>query len=140
VQADFNALPFAPRQFDLVVFNASLHYANNPAETLGRAHRLLAPGGALVVMDSPMFLRDRDGLAMTARLARGLESEHGLRTVVSPGPGYLTFESLDAAAAHLGLRSEFAPSLGSWRWRLGRRVTTLSLRRVAASFGLWVAR
>ena len=28
------------------------------------AHRLLAPGGALVVMDSPMFRADRDGAAM----------------------------------------------------------------------------
>ena len=61
VQADFDALPFAPKQFDLVVFNGSLHYAPDAAATLARARRMLASGGALVVMDSPMFRRDRDG-------------------------------------------------------------------------------
>ncbi len=44
VQADFDALPFAPGQFDLVVFNGSLHYAADIAATLERAHRVLAPG------------------------------------------------------------------------------------------------
>ncbi|HWW82068.1 MAG TPA: class I SAM-dependent methyltransferase [Vicinamibacterales bacterium] len=141
VQADFDALPFAPRQFDLVVFNASLHYASNPVETLRLAHSMLAPGGALVVMDSPMFHRDRDGVAMMHRLARSFASEHGLATMVSPGPGYLTFESLDRTAAlRLGLRPEFTPSLGSWRWRIGRMFRTVPLHRVPASFGLWVAR
>ena len=36
VQADFDALPFAPGQFDLVVFNGSLHYAADTAATLER--------------------------------------------------------------------------------------------------------
>ena len=62
VQADFDALPFASCQFDLVVFNGSLHYAADPAATLERTQGLLAPGGALVVMDSPMFRADADGV------------------------------------------------------------------------------
>jgi SAM-dependent methyltransferase len=41
VQADFDALPFAEAQFDLVVFNRSLHYAADTSATLERAHRLL---------------------------------------------------------------------------------------------------
>src|SRR5262245_18800489 len=41
IQADYDALPFAPRQFDLVVFNGSLHYAPDPASTLAAAHRML---------------------------------------------------------------------------------------------------
>ena len=42
VQADFDALPFEPYQFDVVVFNASLHYSSNPAATPARggAHAL----------------------------------------------------------------------------------------------------
>src|SRR6185436_463671 len=43
VQADFDALPFAPGQFGLVVFNGSLHYAADVAATLAGARRLLAP-------------------------------------------------------------------------------------------------
>ena len=76
VQADFDALPFAPGQFDLVVFNGSLHYAADTAATLERAHRVLAPGGALVVMDSPMFRADGDGSAKArGRHRRPLISE-----------------------------------------------------------------
>ena len=36
VQADFNAVPFAAGQFDLVVFNGSLHYAPDVGATLAR--------------------------------------------------------------------------------------------------------
>ena len=31
VQADFEVLPFEAGQFDLVVFDAALHYANGPS-------------------------------------------------------------------------------------------------------------
>jgi len=73
VQADFNRLPFAPEQFDVVVFNESLHYAANAAATLGHARRVLAPGGALVVMDSPM--RASFGADLTsAAAALGLDA------------------------------------------------------------------
>ena len=73
VQADFDALPFAPAQFDLVVFNGSLHYAADTGATLERAHRVLAPGGALVVMDSPMFRADGDGRRWSASSCGGSE-------------------------------------------------------------------
>src|SRR5215831_5905486 len=75
VQADFDALPLAPAQFDLVIFNGSLHYAPDTAATLERAHRMLAQGGALVVMDSPMFRGDRDGAAMVGDARRRFVSE-----------------------------------------------------------------
>ena len=120
VQADFDALPFAPGQFDLVVFNGSLHYAADTAATLERAHRVLAPGGALVVMDSPMFGADLDGSASAS--------------------GYLTFARLAGIAERLALRPQFVPSRGSLGWRLRRGVARVRLRRPPAAFGLWVAR
>jgi len=116
VQADFDALPFAEAQFDLVVFNRSLHYAADTAATLERAHRLLAPGGALVVMDSPMF--------------RG--EVHGAER--------LTFARLAGVAERLALRPQFVPSRGPFGWRLRRGVAHVRHRQAPASFGLWVAR
>src|SRR5262249_39098597 len=98
LQADFDALPLAPAPFDLVVFNGSLHYAPDPNATLARARRMLAPAGTLVVMDSPMFLADRDGAAMVAGSARRLTDRFGLRDIVQLGSGYLTFASLAATA------------------------------------------
>ncbi len=55
VQADFDRLPFEPRRFDVVVFNGSLHYAPNTRATLTRVAPLVAPGGVIAVIDSPMF-------------------------------------------------------------------------------------
>ncbi len=78
VQADFDALPFAPCQFDVVVFNGSLHYAPDIGATLGAARRVLAPGGALVVMDSPMFRDEIDGHLMVAEKLRRFRTEYGL--------------------------------------------------------------
>jgi SAM-dependent methyltransferase len=140
VQADFDALPFAAGQFGLIVFNGSLHYAADIAATLANAHRLLAPDGALVVMDSPMFGAERDGAAMVDDSVRRFVVDFGLTEVVRPGAGYLTFARLAAIAERLQLRSEFVPSRGPLGWRMRRHLARVKLRRAPAAFGLWVAR
>jgi SAM-dependent methyltransferase len=128
VQADFTRLPFVPKQFDVVVFNASLHYAVDVAEAVRAAHRMLAPDAALAVMDSPMFQSSRDGDAMMA--TRG-DPVHGV--------GYLTHADLMHIAADLGLAAVFVASRGPLGWRLRRSVAPLRLGRRPASFGVWVA-
>ncbi|HJZ78384.1 MAG TPA: class I SAM-dependent methyltransferase [Vicinamibacterales bacterium] len=140
VQADFDALPFAPAQFDLVVFNGSLHYAPDLSTTLERAHRMLAPGGALVVMDSPMFGADGDGSRMVGDMLRRFTVVCGTIDAVQPGIGYVTFATLRAIANRLNLRPHFVPSRGPLAWRLRRHIARVRLRRAPAAFGLWVAR
>ena len=140
VQADFDALPFAPGQFDLVVFNGSLHYAADIAATLERAYRALAPGGALVVMDSPMFRAEGDGSAMVGAEVMRFRNQCGFANVVQPGVGYLTFARLAGIAEKLALRPQFVPSRGPLGWRLRRGAARVRLRRAPAAFGLWVAR
>jgi SAM-dependent methyltransferase len=140
VQADFEALPFAPAQFDLAVFNGSLHYAADTTATLERAHSVLKPGGVLVVMDSPMFRADGDGSAMVGASLRRFVRVCGCSEVVQPGPGYLTFARLASVAERLALRPQFVPSRGPLGWRLRRNLARVRLRRAPAAFGLWVAR
>jgi SAM-dependent methyltransferase len=127
VQADVDALPFSPGQFDLVVFNGSLHYAADAAATLEGAHRTLAQGGALVVMDSPMFRAEHDAV-------RGRPDDDG------DGVGHLTFGRLAGIAAKLALEPLYIPSRGPLAWRLRRGVARVRSRRAPAAFGLWVAR
>ena len=129
VQADFERLPFAPWQFDVVVFNGSLHYAANVRATLDGACRMLAAGGALVVMDSPMFRLTRDGDAMMARRADPVH-----------GAGYLTYAELERFASAHRMTATFSPSRGPFAWRLRRAFARLRLRRAPAAFGIWVAR
>jgi SAM-dependent methyltransferase len=140
VRADFDALPFAPGQFDLAVFEGSLHYSPDPVATLVKAGRMLAPGGVLAVMDSPMFKRERDGRAMVERQARQMELEHGLTDVIRPGAGFLTFAALERAAGLLGVSGRFYRSRGPITWRLRRQLAWVRLRRAPAAFGVWVAR
>jgi SAM-dependent methyltransferase/uncharacterized protein YbaR (Trm112 family) len=139
VQADFDALPFVPGPFELVVFDGSLHYAPDPAATLDEANRMLKRGGALAVVDSPLFERDRDGQAMVTAQLRRLESDHGVGDAIRPGLGFLTFAALDRAAERLGLRGRFIPTRGPIGWRLGRQLARFRLRRAPAAFGVWVA-
>jgi SAM-dependent methyltransferase len=140
VQADFDALPFAPGQFDLVVFNGSLHYSLNVTASLARAHRMLAPGGALAVMDSPMFCREAEGHAMVADKLRRFKTDYGLTDVVHPNVGFLTFAALAETAASLGLHGRFFRSRGPLMWRARRELAWFRLRRAPAAFGVWFAR
>ena len=139
VQADFDALPFAPSQFDCVAFNGSLHYAANAAATLERACRMLVPGGAIVVMDSPMFHSESDGHAMVAEKLRRFRAEYGLTEIVHPNVGFFTFASLVRTFGRLGLRERFIPSRGPFIWRLRREIGRIRLRRAPAAFGVWIA-
>jgi ubiquinone/menaquinone biosynthesis C-methylase UbiE len=139
VEADFEALPFAPMQFDVAVFNASLHYTADAEGALAEAARMLLPGGVLVVMDSPMFHSKADGEQMVAAQLASLAATYDIAAVIRPGTGYLTFAGLEQAARRLGRRCEFEPSRGPLGWRLRRALAPLRLRRAPAAFGLWLA-
>ncbi len=138
VQADFDALPFVPHQFDVVIFNGSLHYSPEISATLARAARMLTPGGALIVIDSPVFTDASNGMAMRERVRERLRVDYGVPTPIEPGEGFLTFGQLASCAASLGMSPRFFASARGVRERLGR----LARRRRdpgEASFGVWVA-
>jgi SAM-dependent methyltransferase len=139
IEADFDALPFEESQFDVVILNSSLHYSPDPAATLSEARRMLVPGGSLVVMDSPMFSRARDGRAMLDAQKMAFTTHYGVTDVIRPGVGFLTFQDLDRMAGDLGLRARFFPSRGPFGWRMRRQLARLRLRRAPAAFGVWVA-
>lgn len=48
VQADFSALPFAPRAFDLVWSNLALHWYREPHRVIPEWHRVLSTDGLLM--------------------------------------------------------------------------------------------
>jgi ArsR family transcriptional regulator len=49
--ADMYALPLHDAAFDLVLLQMVLHYAEEPAQAVAEARRVLAPGGTLLVVD-----------------------------------------------------------------------------------------
>src|SRR5262245_28122716 len=50
-QGNIEALPLASGEVDVVVLSQTLHHAEEPARALAEAHRVLAPGGRLLVLD-----------------------------------------------------------------------------------------
>ena len=138
LQADFDHLPLVGGQFDAVIFNASLHYSANPMATLRYARRALADGGALVVMDSPVFVSDADGQQMLAKRQQGFADRIG--RPVAWGAGYLTVDGLARTAREAGLMLQRIPSRGGPGWAFKRWLAGRKLRRQPASFGVWSMR
>lgn len=48
---DIEDPPISPESVDLAVLSQALHHAEHPARALGAAHRMLKPGGRLIVLD-----------------------------------------------------------------------------------------
>jgi len=135
LQADFERLPLVGGQFDAVIFNASLHYAANPTATLRNAANALVDDGALVVMDSPVFVSDTDGQRMLAERQRGFTDRIG--KPFEWGAGYLTVDGLARTATEAGLMLQRIPSRGGPGWAFKRWLAGRKLRRQPASFGIW---
>jgi SAM-dependent methyltransferase len=115
-QAEFDRLPLAGGQADLVVYNASLHYSTDYGVTLGEAVRVLAPGGHLLVIDSPVYRRDESGRTMVTERHADFERRFGTRSDSVPSIEYLTDAMLRQLGADLGLRWERSIAWYGWRW------------------------
>jgi ubiquinone/menaquinone biosynthesis C-methylase UbiE len=57
--ADAESLPYEDASFDLVVGHAILHHLPQPEAALREAHRVLAPGGELLLAGEPTRIGDR---------------------------------------------------------------------------------
>src|SRR5260370_926824 len=73
--------PLAPGVFDAASFHVSLHCSNDPARTLRQARAMLAPGGTMAVVDSPVFATDDGGRRMldAQHIAFGASCERAVR-------------------------------------------------------------
>jgi len=59
VLADAEQLPLPDASFDLVIGHAILHHLPDPARALAECHRVLRPGGTVVVAGEPSRIGDR---------------------------------------------------------------------------------
>lgn len=130
-QADFDALPFVPGQFEVAIFNASLHYSPNVKNTLRHVRSFLKQNGMIFVIDSPTFRDSPAGQKMVANRDEQFIREFGFDKVFQYGSGYLTRRQMKSA----GFR--FHTSNPGFRWAVRRVWSWIKLRREPAAFGVW---
>jgi SAM-dependent methyltransferase len=141
VAASFEALPLGAAAFDLVVFNASLHYATDLDRVLGEGARVLAPGGSLVVLDSPFYRTRSAGEAMVAEKRAHAQARFGERASALtsiPFVEYLTPGRLAEASSAHGLEWRRYRVRYPLRYELRPLIARLRRRRAPSRFDLWV--
>jgi SAM-dependent methyltransferase/uncharacterized protein YbaR (Trm112 family) len=136
IQAEFDHLPLADAQADLVIFNGAFHYATSYERTLAEGLRLLRPQGRLVIMDSPLYRDGRSGRQMVREREEAFADTHGLRGNALPHENYLTYARLDQLAAALSLRWRFIQPWYGLRWAMRPWLARLRGHREPATFQL----
>ncbi len=140
VQAHFDHLPLPDDCADLAIFNASLHYTTDPVATLAEARRIVGRHGLVIVMDSPLYRRERDGDAMLAERARDFEQRFGTRSDTLPSVGYLTMALMRTWGREVGLRWTAIRPWYGWRWAARPWAARLHHRRAPSRFRILVGR
>jgi SAM-dependent methyltransferase len=139
-QAEMDVLPFAEDQFDVAIFNASLHYSVDYRRTLTEVLRCLRRPGYLIIADSPHYLREQDGQQMVTEKPSGFEKKFGLNSDSIPAREYLTPAVLDYLAKELGLEWNVQRPWYGLDWAMRPIKARLLGRRRPSNFYVFWAR
>jgi len=101
-QAEFDRMPFGAAQFDVVIFNAALHYTCALSVTLHEARRVMRSEGSIIVMDSPFYSDPFSGAARVAEREACFARKYGFNRQVR-AISFLTEADLEQSAAETGL-------------------------------------
>ena len=118
VEAEFDRLPFESGQFDLAIFNASLHYSTDYHRTLGEARRCLKPTGEIVVLDSPLYKLREYGEMMRAERHAQFLAQYGFASDSIANLEYLYESQLSELARDLDMRWRMYQPWYGWQWSL----------------------
>jgi SAM-dependent methyltransferase len=139
VQAEFDLLPFADAQFDLVIFNASFHYSTDYHRSLKAALRCLRPGGLIMVLDSPLYKLPEHGEQMRVEKHAQFQAQYGFRSDALPAKEYLHEMLLAELSRDLRLRWTIHQPWYGWKWALRPWRARFKGQRPPARFCILVA-
>ncbi len=138
VAAEFDNLPFADGQFDLAIFNSSLHYSVDMVKTLTEAKRCLKPSGSVIILDSPLYRRQEHGRRMREERHRYFEATYGFRSDSIPSVEFLHDSVLEELAIRVGLRWRLYRPWYGWKWHLRPWQARLRRKRPPSRFCILV--
>ncbi len=132
-QAELDRLPFASNSFDVVITNASLHYARNVEQSFEQIQRVLRPGGKLIVMDSPAYPTREAALAAHER-SRAYYAQMGVPELAENYSGLPAALFAEQKSFHFTrVRRDFANLALVKKW-----VREKFGQPVAARFPVWI--
>lgn len=134
VQAEFDRLPFVGDQFDLIVYNASLHYSVDYTPTLCEGGRVLSPDGQLAILDTPVYADPSSGEKMVIERQAAFTERYGFPSNALPSEQYLTLARLEELAAQPGLTWQVLTPFYGARWAARPLLARLLRRREPARF------
>ncbi len=138
VRAEFDHLPFPDASFDLVVFNASLHYSTDYVVTLTEALRVTARQGFVAVLESPVYRRESSGERMVAERHESFLRAYGTRSDSMPSLEYLTWPRIAELGRQLDLRWRVLRPWYGIRWALRPWIARVKGKREPGQFPLLV--
>ena len=139
IWADLERPPFRERSADIVICNASLHYARDLQGTVSEASRILAPGGLFIVMNSPVY-RDPTSAARAEAYFRKRLRSLGASVEVVSGYHHLIRSVLESVIRDtVGPPGEI-PFRKGFLFQSKRLVKATLLRTELASFPSYCAR
>jgi len=130
--------PFRDESLDVVVCNASLHYAGSLPDVLQEIHRILRPGGSLIVLNSPVFVKAVEASRTEADFREHLR-ELGASEDVARSYHHFTREALETRLFDQIGPVRVVPFKPGLTFRASRAAKSFVLRTELASFPLLLA-
>jgi SAM-dependent methyltransferase len=137
-EAEFNALPFESNSFDLVIYNAAIHYSTDYVETLREAQRCVRPSGHVVILDSPVYRRREHGIRMVEERKLAYHEKYGFASDAMRSIEFLDNPTLRSLAMTLGLHWRVYRPWYGWRWHLRPLKALIQRRRPPSQFRILV--
>lgn len=138
IEAEFDHLPLEDDLFDLVIFNASLHYSTNYAQTLSEGFRTTKNNGRLVVIDTPIYQNAASGRQMIAEREANFEQRFGFKSDSLGSQNYLAASQITTLAHELGSEVDLIQTVPNFRRAARRLKTKLKGKREAAEFPILI--
>jgi SAM-dependent methyltransferase len=139
-QAELARLPFQDEQFDVAIFNASFHYAEDYSATLREALRCIKSGGMVVVSDTPWYSCEDSGNKMVSERSAAFVRQYGTPSDSIRSLEFLTDDRLRALEEALSVRWTIHSPRYGLRWAIRPLVAKLRNRREPSRFRIYVAR
>jgi len=139
-QAEMSRLPFADGQFEVVIFNASFHYAEDYQSAIREALRCVKRGGSVLIADTPWYSRSESGEQMVAERQAAFRQRYGTASNSIPSLEYLTDQRLRDLECALNIRWEkTSPSYGL-KWAMRPLLAKLRGKREPSRFRVYSTR